>query len=83
MTQEELTSRVAMLSQEPPLLPVSIKDNIAYGLKPGAWVCVGVCGCGCVGQCVCFGVWVCVLSVYVCERMSVNETTRLLPLAFI
>jgi ABC-type phosphate transport system ATPase subunit len=35
MSQEELTSKVAMLSQEPPLLPVSIADNIAYGLKPG------------------------------------------------
>jgi ABC-type phosphate transport system ATPase subunit len=38
MAQEELTSKVAMLSQEPPLLPVSIRDNIAYGLKPGGWV---------------------------------------------
>jgi ABC-type phosphate transport system ATPase subunit len=35
MSQEELTSKVAMLSQEPPLLPVSIGDNICYGLKPG------------------------------------------------
>lgn len=35
MSQDELTSKVAMLSQEPPLLPISIAANIAYGLKPG------------------------------------------------
>lgn len=35
MTQEELSSKVVMLSQEPPLFPVSLKDNIAYGLPAG------------------------------------------------
>ena len=35
MSQEELTAKCVMLSQEPPLFPVSLKDNIAYGLPAG------------------------------------------------
>lgn len=36
-TQKELSDKVATLSQEPPLMPISIKENIAYGLPPDTY----------------------------------------------
>eukprot|EP00617_Octactis_speculum_P026818 CAMPEP_0185771474 /NCGR_PEP_ID=MMETSP1174-20130828/64324_1 /TAXON_ID=35687 /ORGANISM="Dictyocha speculum, Strain CCMP1381" /LENGTH=640 /DNA_ID=CAMNT_0028457357 /DNA_START=300 /DNA_END=2222 /DNA_ORIENTATION=- len=35
--QAELSQRIAMVTQEPQLFPISIAENIAYGLPEGCW----------------------------------------------
>lgn len=37
LTQRELTQRICFLPQEPQLLPISIADNIVYGMPEGSY----------------------------------------------
>mmetsp|Transcript_51599 Transcript_51599/g.117463 ORF Transcript_51599/g.117463 Transcript_51599/m.117463 type:complete len:765 (+) Transcript_51599:173-2467(+) len=34
---KELARRISWVTQEPQLFPISIEENIAYGLEPGSW----------------------------------------------
>ena len=40
--KEELARRIAWVTQEPQLFPISIAENIAYGLEPGSWTLADV-----------------------------------------
>ena len=40
--EKELASKIAWVTQEPQLFPVSIAENIAYGLPKGSWTMADV-----------------------------------------
>lgn len=46
-----LFAKVAVVSQEPELFPVSIAENIAYGLPEGSWLMADVERCGRLANC--------------------------------